>query len=108
VFGSRNGIVHHLLTPHFFVWFVEWNELIHHHYISHKLITSNNMRNEFIPPNLWNCFLDASPYLEWINSSNQTPHKSSSSIFLLKYAFSVDIANDSVILIFLYLFLSPV
>jgi hypothetical protein len=23
VFGLRNDIVHHLLTPHFFVWFVE-------------------------------------------------------------------------------------
>jgi hypothetical protein len=31
VFGLRNYIVHHLLTPHFFVWFVEWSELIHHH-----------------------------------------------------------------------------
>jgi hypothetical protein len=23
VFGLRNDIVHHLLTPNFFVWFVE-------------------------------------------------------------------------------------
>jgi hypothetical protein len=36
VFGLRNELVHHLLTPHFFVWFVEWNELIHHHLIPHS------------------------------------------------------------------------
>jgi hypothetical protein len=33
VFGLRIEIVHHLLTPHLFVWFVEWNVLIHHHLI---------------------------------------------------------------------------
>jgi hypothetical protein len=27
VFSLRDDIVHHLLTPHFFVWFVEWSEL---------------------------------------------------------------------------------
>jgi hypothetical protein len=32
VFGLRN-VVHHLLSPHFFVWFVEWSELIYHHLI---------------------------------------------------------------------------
>jgi hypothetical protein len=31
VFGMRNELVHHLFTSHFFVWFAEWNELIHHH-----------------------------------------------------------------------------
>jgi hypothetical protein len=36
VFGLRNDVVHHLLTPHFFVWFVEWSELIHHHLIHHS------------------------------------------------------------------------
>jgi hypothetical protein len=36
VFGLRNELVHPLLTPHFFVWFVEWNELIHHHIIPHS------------------------------------------------------------------------
>jgi hypothetical protein len=36
VFGLKNYIVHHLLTPHFFVWFVEWSELIHHHLIPHS------------------------------------------------------------------------
>jgi hypothetical protein len=36
VFGLRNDVVHHLLTPHFFVWFVEWSELIHHHLIPHS------------------------------------------------------------------------
>jgi hypothetical protein len=54
VFGLRNKVVPHLLTHHFLVWFVEWNELIHHHFIPHRLIISNNMGNEFIPPNLWN------------------------------------------------------
>jgi hypothetical protein len=28
VFGLKNKLVHHVLT--FFVWFVEYNELIHH------------------------------------------------------------------------------
>jgi hypothetical protein len=28
LFGLRNDLVHRLLTPHFFVWFVEWIELI--------------------------------------------------------------------------------
>jgi hypothetical protein len=36
VFGLRDELVHHLLTPHFFVWFVDWNELIHHHLIPHS------------------------------------------------------------------------
>jgi hypothetical protein len=36
VFGLRNKSIHHLLTPHFFVWFVELNELIHHHLIPHN------------------------------------------------------------------------
>ena len=33
VFGLRNKLVH-LLTPHFFVLFVEWNGLKHPHLIS--------------------------------------------------------------------------
>jgi hypothetical protein len=53
VFGLRNDVAHRFFTPHILVWFLEWNELIHHHFIPHKLIISNNMRNEFIPPNLW-------------------------------------------------------
>jgi hypothetical protein len=36
VFGLRNELVHHLPTPQIFVWFVEWNELIHHHLIPHS------------------------------------------------------------------------
>jgi hypothetical protein len=36
MFGLRNKLVHHLLTSHFFVWFVKWNELIHHHLIHHS------------------------------------------------------------------------
>jgi hypothetical protein len=35
VFVLRNKLVHHLLTPHFFIWFAEWNELIHHQLIPH-------------------------------------------------------------------------
>jgi hypothetical protein len=31
LFGLRNDLVHLFLTPHFFIWFVEWIELIHHH-----------------------------------------------------------------------------
>ena len=27
VFALRNGLVHHLLTPHFLIGFVEWNGL---------------------------------------------------------------------------------
>jgi hypothetical protein len=36
VFGLKNDAVHHLLNHHFFVWFVEWSELIHHHLIPHS------------------------------------------------------------------------
>jgi hypothetical protein len=32
----RNDVVHYLLTPHFFVWFVEWSELINHHLIPYS------------------------------------------------------------------------
>jgi len=48
VFGLRNEVIHLLLTPHFCIWFVEWNELIYHHLIPHKLIISICMRNELI------------------------------------------------------------
>jgi hypothetical protein len=54
LFGLRNDLVHRLLTPHFFVWFVEWIELIHHHLIPYSYLVSTNMRNEVIPPNLRN------------------------------------------------------
>jgi hypothetical protein len=47
-----NKVVHHFDTPHFVIWFVEWNELFHHHFIPHSLIISNDMKNEFVPPNL--------------------------------------------------------
>jgi hypothetical protein len=54
VFGLKNELVH-LLTPHFFIWFiVEWNELIHHHFIPHSQLVSTNMRNGVILPNLMN------------------------------------------------------
>jgi hypothetical protein len=36
LFGLRIDLVHHLLTPHFFIWFVEWNELIYHHLIPYS------------------------------------------------------------------------
>jgi hypothetical protein len=54
LFGLRNDLVHRLLTPHFFVWFVEWIELIHHHLIPYSYLVSTNMRNGVIPPNLRN------------------------------------------------------
>jgi hypothetical protein len=51
LFGLRNDLVHRLLTPHFFVWFMEWIELIHHQLIPCSYLVSTNMRNEVIPPN---------------------------------------------------------
>jgi hypothetical protein len=74
MFGLMNKVVHHLLTPHFLVWFVKWNELISHHFIPHRLIISNNMMNEFIPTKIVEWTHDAPPYLELIDYSNQTPH----------------------------------
>jgi hypothetical protein len=35
MFGLRNELVRHLLAALFFVWFVECNELIYHHFIPH-------------------------------------------------------------------------
>lgn len=52
MFGLRNELVSHLFS--LFVWFVEMNELIHHHLISHSYLLSTNMRNRVIPPNLRN------------------------------------------------------
>jgi hypothetical protein len=54
VFGLRNDVVHHLLIPHFFVWFVEWSELIHHYLIPHSYLFSTHMWNGVIPLNLRN------------------------------------------------------
>jgi hypothetical protein len=45
-FRLNNEVVHLLLTRHTFIWFVEWNELIHHHLIPCKLIISICMRKE--------------------------------------------------------------
>jgi hypothetical protein len=45
-------MIHLLLTSHIFIWFVEYNELIHHHFIPRKLIISIYMRSELIPPKL--------------------------------------------------------
>jgi hypothetical protein len=36
MFGLRNELVYHILILHLFVWFVEWNKLIHHHLIHHS------------------------------------------------------------------------
>jgi hypothetical protein len=47
-------MIHRLLTPHFFVWFVQWIELIHHHLILYSYLVNTNMRNKVIPPNLRN------------------------------------------------------
>lgn len=33
VFGLKNKLVHHFFTSYFFVWFIKYNELIHHHLI---------------------------------------------------------------------------
>jgi hypothetical protein len=52
VFGLRNKLVHHLSS--LFVWFVEKNELIHHHLISHSYLVNTNTRNSVISPNLRN------------------------------------------------------
>jgi len=41
--------VHHILT-HLFVWFVEWNGLIHHSLIPHKLVISIGMGDGVIAP----------------------------------------------------------
>jgi hypothetical protein len=38
----------------FFVWFVEWIELIHHHLILYSYLVTTNMRNEVISQNLRN------------------------------------------------------
>jgi hypothetical protein len=48
LFGLRNELVYHLITPQFFVWFVEWNELIHHHIIPYIYLVSTNMRNVIV------------------------------------------------------------
>jgi hypothetical protein len=33
VFDLKNGVIHHLPTPHFFIWFMEWDGLINHQFI---------------------------------------------------------------------------
>jgi len=49
IWGVQFGLIirwaHHLAIPQLFVWFVEWDELTHHHLISHKLIISISMRD---------------------------------------------------------------
>jgi hypothetical protein len=93
----RNDLILRLLTPHFFVWFVEWIELIHHHLIPYSYLVSTNMRNEVIPPNLRNepmihhHILDEvipqtkHPLTDWIPDSgatnHTTPHAGNISLF---------------------------
>jgi hypothetical protein len=48
VFGLRNKLVHHFVSPQLFDWFVEQNGLIHHHLIPYKLITFTIIRNGVI------------------------------------------------------------
>jgi hypothetical protein len=56
VFGLSNEVIHHI-TPSFFFWFVEWNELILLHKNPHNLTISATMKNDVIPvfhQNSWN------------------------------------------------------
>jgi len=48
VWERRWFIIFSLFT--FFIRFIEWNELIHHHLIPYKLIISICKKNELIPP----------------------------------------------------------
>jgi hypothetical protein len=76
VFCLISELVYHLLTSHVFIWFVEWNEFIHHYIIHHSYLGSTNMRNKVIPPNFnfGRCLvLGITSYkmrwLSWIHSS---------------------------------------
>jgi hypothetical protein len=71
VFGLMNELVHHLLTAHFFVWFMKWNELIHYYLIS--IISCTNMRNDVIPSNLRNGFLMHHSILDGVVSQTKHP-----------------------------------
>ena len=73
VWRMRWSIIFSLIT--FCIWFVELNELIHHHLIPHKLIIiSICMRNELIPPKIMRWTHNASPHEAWDDSINQTHH----------------------------------
>ena len=74
VFGLRNEVVTIIFSflTFFVFWFVEWNGLIHHHHITHKLTISICMRNMLIPPKFMWWTHDAPPHLVWGGSSNQT------------------------------------
>jgi hypothetical protein len=73
VFCLRNKLVHHLLTPHFFVWFVEWNELINYHLVPHSYLVIANIRNVVIPPNLRNRFLMHHLILDGVTTQTKHP-----------------------------------
>ena len=64
-FEERGGLF--FLTPHFFVWFLQLNELIYYHLISHKLIISICMKNVLVPPKFIGWTHDA-----WSDSTKQT------------------------------------
>ena len=69
MFGLRNKLVHYLQIPYFFIWFVKWNRLIHHHLIPHEPIKEWSHSTKFEE---WTH--DASPHLVWFDCSNQTPY----------------------------------
>ena len=57
-----------------FYWFVEWNRLMHHHLIPHKLIISICMKNEFFF--FWqsaNFIISSKKLLKW-NGSQSTDY----------------------------------
>jgi hypothetical protein len=74
LFGLRNDLVHRLLIPHFFDWFVEWIELIYHHLIPYSYLVSTNMRNEVIPPNLRNGSMMHHQILDEVIPQTKHPH----------------------------------
>jgi hypothetical protein len=74
LFGLRNDLVHRLLTPHFFIWFVEWIELIHHHLIPYSYLVSTNMRHKVISPNLSNGPMMHHHILDEVIPQTKQPH----------------------------------
>jgi hypothetical protein len=71
--GMGWSIVFSFLT--FCIWFVEWNELIHHQLIPHKITISICMRNELVPLKFMEWTHDAPPHDVWGDSTNQTHPK---------------------------------
>lgn len=86
MFGLKNGIVHYLITPHFLVWFMEWNELIDHHFIHHRLIVRNNTMTGFMKRTH-----DTQSHLEWNDSLNQTRSKCIVTFFRSRLFFPIEV-----------------